>query len=251
MRQSFIGLALGGGAVLGGAHIGILRAIEEAGLEVKAISGTSIGAFVATLYAFGKNWQDIQSIVADLDWLDISRFSLSSYGLLSNERLGELLNEHLGDVEINEAHIPLAVIATDISRGEKVILNKGDAAQAVMASTAIPGIFRPVEINNRLLIDGGIMENVPITPLEQMGANFIIAADLTSNRRYEKPDGLIDLLISSIDLALGNITKFYNKRASLIIAPELSNYNYTDTDQLQDLINEGYRCAVQILKSAS
>ncbi len=119
-----IGLALGGGAVLGAAHIGVLKAVEEKGIEIKFITGTSIGAFVAALYAFGKNWNEINEITSELKWMDITSISLSRYSLLSNEKFGALLKKHIGDKNIEESNIPLAIIATNAATGEKVILDK-------------------------------------------------------------------------------------------------------------------------------
>ena len=169
-----IGLALGGGAVLGAAHVGVLRALEEFDISINCVAGTSIGAFISAFFAFNKHWTEIKEITLDLNWLDISALSLSKMGLLSNEKLGKLITEHIGDVNFAKADIPIAMISTDISNGEKIILKEGKVADAVMASTCIPGIFIPLEIGNKLLVDGGIVENVPITPLKEMGADFVI-----------------------------------------------------------------------------
>ena len=177
-RKKKIGLALGGGAVLGAAHIGVLKAIEEFNIPISYIAGTSIGAIISAFYAFGKNWEEMAILLKGLNWLDISRISLSQFGLLSNKKLGKLITDNLGDVTFDEACIPLAMIATDITSGEKVVLKSGNVAAAVMASSCIPGIFIPVEIDNRLLVDGELVENVPVTPLKEMGANFIISVDL-------------------------------------------------------------------------
>ena len=193
MKKGYkIGLALGGGAALGAAHIGVLKAIEELEIEISFISGTSIGAFVAAFYANGKNSAEIQAITKDLEWLDISGFTLSKFGLLSNEKLGKLIMKHLGDLEIQDAKIPAAMIATDIKTGEKITLNEGKIAQAAMASTCIPGVFIPVQMKDRWLVDGGLVENVPLSPLKEMGADFIIAVDLNTNQTFRKPENIIE-----------------------------------------------------------
>ena len=154
-----IGLALGGGAALGSVHIGVLKALEEKEVEINFIAGTSIGAFAAALFAFGKSWREIEVLTAKLDWLDISGISLSQYGLLSNDKLGDILEKNLDKADFSDSKIPLAVVATNIETGQKVIIKKGNVAKAVMASSCLPGIFIPVKINNNLLIDGGIVEN--------------------------------------------------------------------------------------------
>ena len=247
-KNKKIGLALGGGAALGAAHIGVLRALEEFDIDVNYIAGTSIGAFVSAFYAFGKNWEDIEKIAKDLNWLDISAISLSQYGLISNEKLGEIITENIGDVNFDQAKIPLAMIATDISNGEKVVLKQGKVATAAMASTCIPGVFQPVEIDERLLVDGGIVDNVPVKPVEEMGAEFIIGVDLSLRRSYKKPENIIEVLLNAFDFALMNATKLQTAESDVLIKPDLSSFNLIETNQVEDLIKQGYSEAKLILK---
>lgn len=243
-----IGLALGGGAILGAAHIGVLRALEERKIQIGCISGTSIGAFIAALYAFGVSPHEIEGKIAELNWLDAAGFSFSKYGLLSNKKLGDTLKKTLGDVDFEDAEIPVAVVATDIGACEKVVLKEGNVAEAVMASSCIPGIFIPVEINDQLLVDGGLVENVPISPLKKMGADMIVGVDINANRKYRKPEDLIDVLANALDLAIDNATRIQTEEADILIAPELSAYNRTDVKNVHDLVKEGYDTAGAILK---
>lgn len=240
VKKENIGLALGGGAVLGAAHIGVIRAVEEYNVPVKFISGTSIGALVAALYAFGKNWEEIQGIALKLNWLDLSGLTLSKYGLLSNEKIGNVIVEHLGDAIIEDSKIPLAIISTDISSGKVVVINKGSLADAVMASTCIPGVFIPVEKDNQLLIDGGIMENVPVLSLQEMGSDYNIGVDLNIRNSIVKPNNIVEVLINTIQLTLRNVTKLQTKKADLLITPDLSAFNHYDISQVPELIQKGY-----------
>ncbi|HCA40498.1 MAG TPA: patatin [Aminobacterium sp.] len=235
-----IGLALGGGAVLGAAHIGVLKAFEECNIPVSYIAGTSIGAFISAFFAFGKRWEEIREIARGLNWLDISGISLSQFGLLSNKKLGQLIIENLGNVTFDEAHIPVAMVAADITSGEKVVLKKGDVATAVTASTCIPGVFVPVEINNQLLVDGGIVENVPITPLKEMGADLIIGVDLNAKHGEKRPENIIEVLLRSFDIALKTATKLQTEEADILIKPDLFAFNMIDTGQTEALIEKGY-----------
>ena len=235
-----IGLALGGGAVLGAAHIGVIRAIEENELPIKYVSGTSIGALVAALYAFGKNWEEIREISKDLNWLDLSGLSISKYGLLSNKKIGNIIFDHLGDVELEESKIPLSIIATDIAAGKRVVLNDGSVADAVMASTCIPGIFEPIEKDDQLLVDGGIMENVPLVSLTEMGANYKIGVDLNSKQSLVKPGNIVELMINTVHITLRNVTRFQTPKADLLISPDLSDFNYYQISQVPALIQKGY-----------
>jgi len=241
--EAKIGLALGGGAILGAAHIGVLKALDEEKIPISAISGTSIGALVAALYAFGVSPDQIEKIALELDWLDISGFAFSRLGLLSNEKMGKKIDDVLGEVQFKDARIHLSIIATDIGRFEKVVLETGDVARAVMASACVPGIFIPVEIDNHLLVDGGLMENVPISPLMRRGMDKIVGVDLNAGRKYKKPDDLIDVVINAMDIAIDNATSMQVQKADLLIAPHLSAYNRADSGRVRDLIREGYTAA--------
>lgn len=244
-----IGLALGGGAVLGAAHVGVLRAIDEYNIRINFITGTSIGAFVAALFAFGKTWKEIESIALELKWMDISSVTLSKYALLSNEKLGELLIKHIGNKNIEDAEIPLAFIATDISNGEKVVLNKGNIAIAVMASACIPGIFKPVEMDGRMLVDGGIAENIPVKTVREMGAKFIIGVDLNAMHTYQKPNNILDIILNSFHFLIQKTDKFQTKKANILLQPDLSKYSGSDTKNVQELMQKGYEEATESLRN--
>jgi len=246
-RKKKIGLALGGGAVLGAAHIGVLRALEELEIPISYVAGTSIGAFVSAFVAFGKRWDEIEELANELKWLDVSGVSLSQYGLLSNKKMGKLIRESLGEVTFDQAKIPVAMIATDISNGEKVIMKEGDIATAVMSSTCIPGVFVPVERGDRLLVDGGIVENVPVTPLKDMGADFIIGVDLISKRSNRRPKNIIEVILNTVDFTLMTATKLQTEEADILISPDLSAYNMVDTDNVKELIKTGYDEAMRVL----
>ncbi len=246
-----IGLALGGGAVLGAAHVGVLRALDEMNIHISYIAGTSIGAFVAAFFAFHKDWKAIQDIASELKWMDISGLSLSRYALLSNEKMGKLITNHLGEKKIEQAEIPLAMVATDISSGDKVVLKKGWVAEATMASTCIPGIFNPVEIENRLLVDGGIVENVPILTVKEMGANYVIGVDLNAKHSYEKPDTILDVLLNSFHFMMMTSAGLQTEDADLLITPDLSSFNRSDTGQIDDLMEQGYQDAKKALRNFS
>ena len=248
MSKKKVGLALGGGAVLGAAHIGVLKALEQKGYGVTHITGTSIGAFVAGLYAFGVSVEKLEEIAVDLDWLDITSFKFSQMGILTNKKIGDMICEILGEKNIEDSPIPLAMIATDISAGRKVVMDKGPLHTAVMASTCLPGIFIPVERDDYLLVDGVLCENVPITPLRDLGAIDIIAVDLTTNRSYKRPEDIVDVLSNTFDIGLNNMIKEQIEDDDvLFIQPVLSAYNKADTRKTEQLIEEGYKAAMDIL----
>jgi NTE family protein len=243
-----VGLALGGGVVLGAAHVGVLQAIHEMDIRVDFVTGTSIGAFVAALYAFGKPWYDIEAIALDLEWVDMASLALSQYGLLSNQKLGEIVRNIIGDVLFSDAEIPLGMVASNVVTGERVRLTGGNVAESVMASSCIPGIFKPVNIDGEMMIDGGLLENVPIMLAKEMGAKTIIAVDLfTASHSHHAPDNLVDLLLNTYYSAMINAARPYNEFADVVITPDLSDFNLLGTDQIPAIIQTGYLAAKEKL----
>lgn len=241
------GIAFGGGAVLGAAHVGVAKAFLEGGVVPGCVSGTSIGAFVAAHIAFGTPVNTLEEIARELDWLDITAFKFSKMGILTNERMGKNILDHFGKVQIEEADIPLSMIATDLCTGKKVVLDKGPLYKAVMASACLPGIFTPVEWDEMLLVDGVLSENVPVSPLIGRCAD-IIAIDLTSNREYKRPENVIDVLSNTFDIGLNNMVIEQLEDENIRwLRPSLSAYNMADTRQVEKLIDEGYKTGVAFL----
>jgi NTE family protein len=238
------GLALGGGAVLGAAHVGALRAVEEMGIPVHCLSGTSIGAFIAALYAFGKSPDDIADIALGIDWIDLSGLSLSQYGLLSNRKFGKIVTDLLGEKDIEDALVPLAIVATDISTGSKVVFTRGDVACAVMASSCIPGVFRPVEHDGKLLVDGVLVENVPVASLRAIGAEKVICVDLLGKHVFRSPQNIIAVLLNAFYSAIASATVVQLHNADLCITPDLSAFSLIDTAQIPAIIEAGYEAAM-------
>lgn len=238
------GLALGGGAFRGVAHIGVLKALEENGIRPNYISGTSIGALIGALYAFGTPVQKMLQIAREITWMSISNFTLSKMGLLANDEIGEIIENLLGkNRQIEESPIPLAIVATDIGKGSKVVFEKGRLVDAVLASTCIPGIFIPIKNDNRLLVDGFLVENVPITPLEKYNPDIIIAVNLDVGRIYEKPDDIIDVIISALDIAVTVYTRSVVEKADIVIEPDVGSYSRFDAKKVDKFYQQGYEAA--------
>tara|TARA_R110001592_G_scaffold324870_3_gene604648 strand:- start:52126 stop:53022 length:897 start_codon:yes stop_codon:yes gene_type:complete len=236
-----IGLALGGGAAKGMAHIGVLKAMEEDGLEIEYISGTSIGALVASYYAFGKDIETLESMSSDITFSSLIGFKLQKKGIFSTKSIKEMVERDLGKVYIEQARIPLAICATDISTGEQVTLREGKLADAVCASMAVPGIFIPVEIHGKTLVDGGITENVPISALEKMGAGITIAVDLNGSPHYQEPKDIIAIMGNAIDIAIDLRTKEQLKKADLLLSMDLADFSRLgDEEEFKELIQLGY-----------
>ena len=243
-----VGLALGGGGAKGVAHIGVLHALEEARVKPDYIAGTSVGAMVAAMYAFNININTIANIARDLTLAQITTFKLNKTGFFTADPLKEILIEYLGEVNIEDASIPLSIVATDLTSGEEVIFTEGPLADAVCASASIPGVYIPMRLNGRILVDGGIVQNVPIRPLKSMGAGVIIASQLGGVRAYEEPKNVLDVMRNAFDIALSQRTKQEVKQADLLIAMDLRDFSIADNTQRYDeLFAIGYDTAAKEL----
>lgn len=235
-----IGIALGGGAAKGIAHIGILKALEEAELEVHAISGTSIGALIASYYAFGKTTEELEEVAPELNFKKVFNLGFNKLGILNADNIREMLERDLGKVHIEDAKIPLAITATDIESGEQIVLKHGPLADAVCASVSVPGIFAPVEYKNRLLVDGGITENVPLSPLRDMGVGIFVGVDLNATAKYTRPKDIFTMMGNAMDIAIDLRTRDQLEEADIICSLDLSKYNRLDNSEfIEELIEKG------------
>jgi len=179
-RRPRVGLALGSGSARGLAHLGVIRAIEDAGIEVDFIAGTSMGALIGAIHAAGK-LDELEATFQAFDWKKTLSFFdvvLPKSGLLDGAKVSELVRAHVHADAIESLPKPFATVATDIVSGEEVVIRSGDVIEAVRASISVPGIFTPVRSNGRILVDGGLTNPVPVSAVRAMGAEFVIAVDL-------------------------------------------------------------------------
>lgn len=241
-----IGLALSGGSSLGFAHLGVLKAFEENNIPISLISGTSAGAIIAALYAFGISFRDIEEEAVKLDWKKIARIKPCSMSVLSNATIKEILERKIGNVDISVAKIPLAVIATDIETGAKVVFKSGNVVDAVLASSCLPGLFPPIEMNGLMLVDGGIAENVPISPLKDEKCDLVIAVNLFRYRKYKRPKNIIGVFLNSLDMINHRIsTQPTQDDVDILIEPNLKDYSMSDVDDWREIMEEGYKEALK------
>lgn len=239
-REPTFGLALGGGAVFGIAHLGALKALEEHGFRPTHITGTSIGAIMASLYAFGYKPEAIRDMCSELDWWHVSSFGWSKYGIMNNSAMGDFVRCSIGDRDFSESPYPMAFIATDLASRTKVILDQGDVATAAMTSACVPGLYSPIERGDQLLVDGGLVENVPISPLKGWGVDFVMGIDLNGSQRRREPGGMFDALVTAFDIAIDSHTRTQLAEADYVLSLDLADYDRTDPDQSDELFQEGY-----------
>jgi NTE family protein len=179
-----VGLALGGGAARGFAHIGVIQVLEEAGIRPDLVAGTSAGSLVAALYAAGAGGRELGQLAAQMDESALTDWSFPGRGLIRGEALARFVREHTGGRTIEQMRIPLGIVATDLDSGEPILFRRGDVGAAVRASSAVPAVFQPVRISGREYVDGGLVSPVPVRFARQMGATLVVAVDIS-----QVPDG--------------------------------------------------------------
>ena len=243
-----VGLALGGGGAKGVSHIGVLKALEDAKVRPDFIAGTSVGAMVAAMYAFNVSINTITNIARDLTLSQITTFKLNKTGFFTADPLKEILVEYLGEANIEDSSIPLAIVATDLKKGEEVIFTHGPLADAVCASASIPGVYIPMKMGERTLVDGGIVQSVPVGAVKDMGAGVIIASQLGGVGVYEEPKNVLDVMRNAFDIALSRRTREEVKEADLVIAMDLRDFSIADnTERYDELFTIGYDTATKEL----
>lgn len=241
-----LGLALGSGGSRGVSHIGILVALEEAGIKPNFITGSSIGAVVGGCYCAGMSAHEIRDIALRLktrDIIDISPSFMSRMALLRSKKVAELLYDYIGDVNLEDMPLPFKCVATDLYSGKLHVFERGPAAVAVQASCAIPGVFRPVEHENMLLVDGGCLCRIPVKAVKDMGADVVVAVDVLSNvsQPVKKIGNVLNLLLRVFDIMDAHQTDMRSRIegdiANVVIKPVIetvSQYTVKDLDKIYD-----------------
>jgi NTE family protein len=245
-----LGLALGGGAARGLAHIGVLKVLEEEQIAVQCVAGTSAGSMIGSLYCAGLSWREIKETARNIDWGDLVSPTWPTLGIVNPDKLEKTLNELLQHKQFEDLAIPFRAVAVDIGSGEEVVLQSGPVARAVRASCSIPGIFQPTEIDGRLLVDGGLTNDVPTDVVSRMGASRVIGVDLNADRVVPKrPENLIEVFYRSLNILIYNSAQKARRQADLMLVPRLEGFAYHDLGRLDELIAQGERAAREQIKA--
>ena len=247
MKQKKLGLALGSGAARGFAHLGVLQAFEEKGIRIDCISGCSIGSLIGALYCCGMPVLEIMDMALELvpwEWIDIS---MPKTGLIQGRRLEQLIKKHTGGKRFEDLKKPFAVVAADLSTGKRVVLNKGYVYKAVRASVAIPGIIAPLELEGKILADGGLVDPVPVDLAKEMGAGYTVGVNLGSWIEEKKMKSIYDVIIQSIDILQNEILMLRGIEADLIISPYLKDINPVTFNQVEECVAAGRKAALGVI----
>jgi NTE family protein len=235
-----IGVALGGGFARGIAHIGVLKVLEEEGIPVRILAGTSVGALIGAVYCSGVSIDELEEVARNCRFTTFARWTLSRYGFASNDRMVSFLTRVLKVRSFEELRIPLGVTATDFNTGEGVVFHSGSIIDPVRASCAYPGMFLPVEIRGRYLVDGMLSHPVPTRPLREMGADRVLAVHLKGTwSNGGAPRNLFDVIGQSFAIAQDAMASVWRSAADLVIEPDVAGFAYDDFKRTNDLIHSG------------
>ena len=242
-----IALVLGGGAARGFAHIGVIKALEAQGIVPDIVVGTSAGSVVGALYASGMRGFDLQKLALGMEEDMLSDWTLPNRGVLKGEALQDFINQKVRNQPIQKLPKPLGVVATDLQSGEKVLFRMGDTGSAVRASSAVPGVFQPVAISGRDYVDGGLTSPVPAQSARAMGADFVIAVDISNVNRREKLVSTLDVLLQTFAIMGHTISRHELKDADVVIRPKTSAVSSTSFEDRHLAILEGEQAAAAIM----
>jgi len=244
-----IALVLGGGAARGFAHVGVIRVLEQEKIPVHLIVGTSVGSLIGALYADKGNSFDLEVIAFKLEKDDLFDFSVlaSTTGPVKGDRLEQFVKEKVSRGKIEELPIPFAAVATNLNTGERVVLTRGSIARAVRASSSIPGVFTPVQYFGMTLVDGGVVDNVPVDVAKSMGADLVIAVNIGKNVVNNNTPNIIDITLQAVDIMANEISAFKMKDADVLIEPDVGSVKMMDFSMKESVMRAGIDAAQKAL----
>ncbi len=247
-RPPKIGLALGGGAARGFAHIGVIQVLEENGIKVDYVAGTSAGSLVAALYASGRSGKSLAAMANTMDESAFADWAFPGRGLIRGEALAKYVRENTGHRSIEQMQIPLGIVATDLDNGAPILFQRGDPGVAVRASSAVPAVFTPVRIGTREYVDGGLVSPVPVRFVRQMGADLVIAVDISAIPDGAPTGDAMRMLLQTFSIMGRSINSFELREADVVMRPKLAGVSSADFSSRKRSIQAGREIAVSLLQ---
>ncbi|WP_066252550.1 patatin-like phospholipase family protein [Neobacillus drentensis] len=239
MEHPKIGLALGSGGARGFAHLGVIKALKDAGIPIHLIAGSSMGALVASFYGAGIDMERLYKLSTAFKRKYFLDFTVPKMGFISGKKVKEFIKVFTHGKNIEELDIPIGIVATDLLTGEKVVFQTGPVSDAVRASISIPGIFVPEKYNGRILVDGGVSDRVPVSVAKEMGADIVIAVDVSRVKRNAEILSIYDVIMQSIDIMQAEIINNREIAASVMIRPPVEIYSSRAFTNIDEIINLG------------
>jgi NTE family protein len=235
-----VSLALGGGFARGYAHLGVLRALQEAKIPVSAIAGSSIGSILGAAYASGAPISRIVAECREIRFRDFARWRVSRFGLASNERLGALVQKFFDSIQFEDLKIPLAIVATDLGTGDPVVFRQGNLAEAIRASCAFPGLFEPVQIGTRYLADGGLVAPVPTRAARELGGDIVVGVSVgLHDGERGAPANIFQVVSRAVSAAQKNQMEAWERHADLVLRPSVHSLAWNDFDRIDEALHAG------------
>ncbi len=247
MLRPRIAWALGGGGARGFAHLGVLKVLQEAEIPIDALSGTSMGAVIAVLYAAGADLKYLTALAGNIAWEKFVDLRFPRYGLVEGKRITPLIRLLTKNKRLEELDLPVRVVATDLLTGEEVVFSEGEIELAVRASISIPGIFTPVYYQNRVLVDGGVVANLPVGAAADFGMDLVIAVSVPGELSNEAPRSVFDILYRTFEVMSHKATSFEVRKADYVIAPKVGKVGTGQFYRAEECIVEGERAAREAL----
>ena len=247
-RKIKVGLALGGGAARGFAHIGVIKALEANGITPDLVVGTSAGSLVGALYAAGNNGSALQKMAIDMDEGAISDWSVPFFsgptGVLKGEGLQNYVNRAVQGQPIEKLKMPFGAVATDLKSGRPILFRRGNTGAAVRASSSVPGVFKPVRIGTIDYVDGGLVSPVPASFARKMGADFVIAVNISAQPEVQPASGAFEILLQTFAIMGQSLNQYELQQADIVIRPELASMKGSDFQSRGKAITAGERAAI-------
>lgn len=237
-------LALGGGAARGFAHIGVIQVLEEAGIKPHCVAGTSAGSLVAALYASGLNGTELARLALRMEESAITDWSFPGRGVIRGEALARYVRLHTQGRLIEQLPMPLGIVATDLDSGQGVLFRRGDLGQAVRASSAVPAVFQPVRVGSREYVDGGLVSPVPVRYAREMGAELVVAVDISTPPEGQPTSDPFSLLLQTFSIMGKSINQFELREADVVVRPALAGVGSADFSARQKAIQAGRQAAL-------
>jgi NTE family protein len=246
-KPAKIALVLGAGASKGFAHVGVLKVLETNKIPIHMVVGTSVGSFVGSLYAYGYNAYQLQKMAMSLEKSDLIDLTIPDNGFIKGELLANYVNKMVNNTPLEKFRIPFYPVATNILTGQEVVFASGNAGTAVRASCSIPGIFRPAKIAGQLYVDGGVVSPVAINAARRLGADVVIAVDISSDLDKDIPDNTIETILKSINIMYSKVAENQLSNADVIIRPNVGFIGSADFEKRHEAIMEGEKAALKAL----
>lgn len=245
-RPPRLGLALGGGAARGFAHVGVIQVLEQSGIRPDLVVGTSAGSLVAALYASGQSAAELERAALSMEEATLTDWTLpfQGRGVLRGDALARYVRQAVSGRLIEQMNVPLGILATDLGSGQGTVFRRGDTGLAVRASSAVPGVFTPVTIAGREYVDGGLVAPVPVSQARAMGAEVVLAVDISSDPEDKDASGLLQMLLQTTAIMGQSINRHELRTAEVVVRPALRGVGSADFSARQRSIAAG-RAAMQ------